>query len=64
MPARTSLPTSRRERQERDRETAIGISSDIWLVSLRRWICDGREFSLEAQVRCKVALAFRGLVVR
>jgi len=47
-----------------DREIAIGILSDIWLSSLRRWVSDGREFSLEAQVRRKVALAFRGLTAR
>ena len=47
-----------------DRETAIGILSDIWLASLRRWVSDGREESLVARVRRKVDLAFRGLVVR
>ncbi len=47
-----------------DRETAIGILSDIWLASLRKWVNDGREGSLEAQVRRKVDLAFRGLAAR
>ena len=47
-----------------DRETAIGLLSDIWLASLRSWVNDGRERSLEAQVRRKVDLAFRGLAAR
>lgn len=47
-----------------DRETAIGILSDIWLASLRRWVNDGRERSLEVQVRRKVDLDLRGLAAR
>lgn len=47
-----------------DRETDIGILSDIWLASLRRWVNDGRERSLEVQVRRKVDLDLRGLAAR